>query len=136
MAAEKKRLVHLNKYQIKVLTLVLLPPVIIITVMGVLSSLFFDQLLMAVESGSMSTMLAMLSQWKINFLVGLWVLLTIVILWTYVVSRNLLGAFTRLFRELDEMIAGEREVADLKARDKDDFANELLKRVNLLIKKS
>lgn len=135
MAAEKKRLVHLNKYQIKVLTLVLLPPVIITTVMGVLSSLFFDQLLTAVESGSMSTMLAMLSQWKINILVGLWVLLTLVILWAYVVSRNLLGAFTRLFRELDEMIAGKREVAELKARDKDDFANELLKRINILIKK-
>lgn len=130
MTSKHKRLLYLNKYQVRVLVLALAPPVIIITALAILSSVFFDQLLTAVQSGSTVSLAGFLSEWKLRFLLVLWVLLTVIVIMTYVVSKNLLGAFSRIFRELDEMIAGQRPPAPLTARKHDDLVNELLKRVN------
>jgi len=135
MAAKRKRLFHINRYQSRILLLVLIPPVVIIAVLAVLSNIFFDQLLTAVESGSSTTLVAFLSDWEFTFFLVLWGLLTLMVVVTYVVSKNLLGAFTRLFREMDEMIAGERVKGPLTARKNDGLANALLSRMNRLSEK-
>ena len=57
-----------------------------------------------------------------------------IILWAYKVSSNLVGAFERILRELDEILAG-RGKRHIRARKDDELANELLKRVNALIDK-
>jgi len=130
MPENKKRLFYMNRYQVRVLMLVLIPPVIIILTLSVLSNMFFDQLLSTLEQGSTETMMGFLSDWKMYFLLVLWILLTLIVVMTYVVSKNLLGAFTRLFREMDEIIAGERLKMPLKARKRDALANDLLTRIN------
>ncbi len=130
MSENKKRLFYMNRYQVRVLMLVLIPPVIIILTLSVLSNLFFNQLLSTLEQGSTETMIDFLGDWKMYFLLVLWILLTLIVVMTYVVSKNLLGAFTRLFREMDEIIAGERLKMPLKARKRDDLANDLLTRIN------
>jgi hypothetical protein len=132
MAANRSRLFHLNRYQLRVLLLVLAPPVVIVSTFALLSNLFFDQLLAAVQSGSEATLVDFLSDWRFYFFFLLWGMLALIVLVTYVVSKNLLGAFTRLFREMDEMLAGERAVGPLVARKHDDLANELLDRMNRL----
>ncbi len=132
MAANRPRMFQINRYQIRVLMLVLAPPVIIIAAFAFMSNMFFDQLLAAVQSGSETTLVDFLSDWKLYFFFLLWGLLALIVLMTYVVSKNLLGAFTRLFREMDEMLAGNREPGPLKARKHDDLANELLERMNRL----
>jgi hypothetical protein len=132
MEKQRKRLFYINKYQLRVLLLVLMPPIIIVSALAFLSSAFFNQLMTAIEVGSTTSLIGFLEEWKIRFLVVLWGLLTLVIVLTYTVSKNLLGAFGRLFREMDEMIDGQRETEALSARKHDELANELLSRVNKL----
>ena len=57
-----------------------------------------------------------------------------VIVWAYDVSSRLVGAFERILRELDEIIAGKGK-HHIKARKDDLLANTLLERVNKLIDK-
>ena len=132
MADNRPRVFRINRYQMRVLLLVLAPPVIIISAFAFMSSLFFEQLLEAVQSGSEATLVGFLTDWKLYFFLLLWGMLALIVVMTYVVSKNLLGAFTRLFREMDEMLEGQREPGPLKARKHDDLANELLDRMNRL----
>ena len=57
-----------------------------------------------------------------------------IILWAYKVSNALVGAFERIMRELDDILAGKGK-RHLRSRKEDVLANELLKRVNFLIDK-
>jgi hypothetical protein len=132
MVTQRKRMPSINKYQWRILLLVLTPPVLILSALALLSNLFFDQLLAAVQSGSPTTLMDFLADWRLNFLLILWALLTLVVVITYVVSRNMLGPFSRLLREMDQVLAGERGFGPLKARQHDELANELLQRINRL----
>jgi hypothetical protein len=132
MSERHHRWLHLNKYQIRILVLLLLPAVVITTTLALFSNLFFEQLVAAVESGSKEQMMSLLATWKTSFFFALWVLLSLIVLATYVVCQQLLGAFTRIFRELDEVIAGQSVRRPITARKGDDLANELLKRINLI----
>jgi len=49
-------------------------------------------------------------------------------------SSDLVGAFERITRELDEVIEG-KEKKIIRARIPDELANELLKRINILIQR-
>jgi len=53
---------------------------------------------------------------------------------SFIISRNMVGAFERIVRELDEVIEGKR-VGPLTARRYDVLAKDLLQRVNVLIEK-
>lgn len=132
MPSNKKRLIHMNRYQWRVLVMVLIPPVAIVLCLTLLVKVFFDQLMGAVQAGSTDALLGFLGSWQWVFFFALWGLLALIVITSYVVTQNLLGAFTRLFREMDEMIAGERSKGPFKARKRDDLANELLTRVNRL----
>ena len=48
-------------------------------------------------------------------------------------SRNLVGSFGRIIYELDEIIAG-RTKKTIRTRSNDYLANEILKRINYLVK--
>ena len=126
-----KRLIHLNRYQIRVLVLVLAPVVILFPALALISTLFFDQLVAAVQTGDTISLVDFLEEWKLRFLFALGGLMAIVVTLTFAVSKNLLGAFGRIFRELDEKIAGNRP-GPITARKGDDLANELLRRINVL----
>ena len=74
-----------------------------------------------------------LTLWGVWLFLALAVCFLAVVTSTYVASRNVLGPFDRLLRELDEVLDGRRERKPLGVRPKDDLAKELLKRVNKLI---
>lgn len=60
------------------------------------------------------------------------VLMIIVVFWTLRISGRYFGAYERILKELDEVIAG-REKGPLKTRNGDVICGELLKRINALI---
>lgn len=66
---------------------------------------------------------------------GLTAVLLVIICWMYSVSNRLLGPTIRILRELDEILSGERK-DPLGTRPGDEFFEELVKRINRLIKKS
>ncbi|HBR14232.1 MAG TPA: hypothetical protein DD723_01630 [Candidatus Omnitrophica bacterium] len=69
-----------------------------------------------------------------------WLLLTICLIMvfitfrTYYISNKLLGPFVRIMRELDDVIEGKRKNL-LGVRKGDEMFEEILKRINSLIKK-
>lgn len=64
--------------------------------------------------------------------IGLWSFFIFILYQTFAISLNLVGSFERILHELDETIKGEIR-RHIKVRDHDGLANELLKRVNVLI---
>lgn len=63
------------------------------------------------------------------------VLMIILVFWTLHISSRYLGAYERIIRELDEVLAGQ-EKGPLKARYGDVMFEELLKRINCLIERT
>lgn len=61
--------------------------------------------------------------------------LLIIVCWLYSVSNRLLGPTIRILRELDDILSGERK-DPLGTRPGDEFFEELVKRINQLIKKN
>ena len=59
--------------------------------------------------------------------------LFVILLLSFLISKNLVGAFDRILKELDEVIDG-KDRNKIGVRVRDDLANELLSRVNVLIK--
>ena len=63
------------------------------------------------------------------------VLMVSLVFWTLYVSSHYLGAYERIIRELDEVLAGQGK-GPLKARRGDVMFEALLKRVNCLIERT
>jgi len=61
-------------------------------------------------------------------------LMIFVVFWTFRVSGRYFGAYERIIKELDEILAGRKE-EPLHAREKDVMFEELIKRINVLIEK-
>ena len=74
MAESRPRLFKMNRYQVRIMLLVLVPPIIIIAAFAFMSSVFFEQLLLAVQSGSEATLVDFLIDWKLYFFILLWIL--------------------------------------------------------------
>lgn len=60
--------------------------------------------------------------------------LFIVVYWAYKISNKILGPYSRILRELDEMVEGKRN-KPLRVRDGDEMFGELLKRINTIIER-
>lgn len=56
----------------------------------------------------------------------------LVIVWAYTITNKLVGAFDRILKELDEVIAGKQK-RHLSVRKGDELAEEVVRRINLLI---
>ena len=67
-----------------------------------------------------------------SIIIILWALMFFVLYWAYRVSNQLVGAFDRIIRELDEYLAGKGK-KHIHSRKNDKLAEELLKRINGLI---
>ncbi len=67
-------------------------------------------------------------------LFGMTTLLLIVICWMFYVSNRVLGPSTRVLKELDDVLSGQRK-DPIGTRRGDEFFEELLKRINALILK-
>jgi len=128
----QKRLFRSNKYRKRILSIVLLPTIIICLLISFLILLFHLELVSVILYGEGSLSLEAINQWSFIIVFVLWLIFIIVYIRVHIVSSQLVGAFERIMNEMDEVI-GNKEKKELKAREKDDLANELLKRINLLI---
>ncbi len=128
----RKKFFYLNKYQKQIIALVLIPTLILCILISVFITYFHKEIINFVLYTTNPPSPEFLNRWGNIILIVLWIYLIFVILWVENVSRKLVGAFGRILRELDEIIAG-KEQKSIKARKDDELANELLKRINKLI---
>ncbi len=123
---------HTNKYQRRIIALTFIPSLILCILLTLFIFYFHRELINMILYSSTPPSIQFIRKWGIITLITLWAFFISVIIWAFRVSNNLVGAFERILRELDEMIAG-REYKRLRARSDDDLANELLKRINALL---
>lgn len=128
-AAKRRLFSHVNRFQ---------RPIINVVLTGSFLTLFLA-LCMAYISTDTTYEIAASAQLvpdiKIVVLVVLLLLPLIfyaMIVWGYYVSNKLVGPFERILRELDEIIATKQK-RHVHTRKGDKLAEELLKRINILI---
>jgi hypothetical protein len=124
-----------NKYQEKIVLLSFIPSFCILFVFTV--SLFFirSEIVNNVRNGVHLNYAFVLMHWihhSYNYIIwgvcGIFILSAI---WAFKIAHELLGAFNRIIKELDEVIEGRR-TKSISARPEDGLAQELLKRINVL----
>jgi len=121
-----------NKYQREIIKLAVFPALAFCIIISVFVLRFRFELIDMILYGTRSLSLHFIDQWIIVIMIGLWSFFIFILYQTFAISLNLVGSFERILHELDETIKGEIR-RHIKVRDHDGLANELLKRVNVLI---
>jgi hypothetical protein len=129
---QRKAFVTANQYQRQIVLLAFFPALIMAALIGVLLTLFYNAAIDVILNGGAAKSVALINQWGGLILSSLLILFILILAWIYQVSRDLVGAFERIIRELDDVIAGKGK-RKIQARPKDTLANDLLKRINVLI---
>jgi hypothetical protein len=121
-----------NKYQATIILLTFFPSTVIFLLFICLIFIINPGISDAAFHTSFVYMEKFISRfpWVIALLMGLVLFLSLI--GAYVVSRNIVGAFGRVNRELDEIIAG-RSQQFINSRPEDGLMKDLLKRVNVLV---
>ena len=132
-SGQRQRFWGINRWQRQSIRLSVAPALVLFLFMFVLIEIFQTELRDVIITSSDEATIVALTRWGVWLFAALAACFLAVAASTYVASRNVLGPFDRLLRELDEMLDGRRERKPLRVRPKDDLANELLKRVNKLI---
>lgn len=134
----KRSIATSNKYQEKVIRLLLFPWALLLTILSIAFVIIMSNLVNDVKQGLHIDYGNALLQWlRLNYgyiVFGLCVFFILVVKIAFKVSEELVGPFTRILPELDAVIEG-RSQRKIAARPKDELAKELLKRVNVLIEK-
>ena len=120
-----------NKYQRQIIALAFFPAIIVYAFVAILISVMHRDMVNVIVYGSAATSAQFIYQWTTVILSVLCGILIIILVWAFVVSRNLVGAFERIIRELDKMLE-KGEKWTLRARKNDHLVNDILKRVNKL----
>jgi len=131
---QRRKFLYANQYQRQIVALAFYPSLIIGIIISLLLIQFFKDLVEIIIYGTSRPQIALIMEWAMFVLACLWVPILAVIFIAHSASKNLVGAFGRILRELDEVIEGKKRTP-IKARAKDDLANDLLKRINALIEK-
>ena len=122
---------HLNKFQRKILLPVLISSLAACNVIVLSLALFYFP--------ADHTLIPGLTVNDLKFFLP-WLLLTVsliivfLIFWTYYISNRMVGPYGRVLKDLDDVVAGKSK-KEIKARKGDEMFEELLKRVNTLIRK-
>ena len=135
MKSGNRRFLGINRWQRQSIRLSVAPALVLFMFMFFLIEVFQTELRDVIIVSSDEATIVALTRWGVWLFLALAACFLAVVTSTYVASRNVLGPFDRLLRELDEMLDGRRERKPLVVRPKDDLANELLKRVNRLIER-
>ena len=124
---------HMTKHQRQILRLSLVPSTIFCVVMYFLLRSFQTEVGQAIYTASDVASIKFVSEWAFALLAILLLYLGCGFLWAYAVSNEVVGPFDRIIRELDEVIDGGAR-QPITVRQRDELAEELLKRVNVLVK--
>lgn len=131
--APKRNLFRLNKFQKPIVELILFPFALIFAILFLNIVLFyFDMAKSYIATECVD--IRFFGQRVMASLLILWIFSLFVIIWAHRISNKLVGPFDRVLRELDEVIA-QNSKKKITARDGDELANELLKRINVLIER-
>ncbi len=128
----RRALLHTTKHQRQIIRLSLVPSTIFCVVMYFLLHAFQNDLGEAIYTASDVASIKFVSEWAFALLSILLLYLGCGFLWAYAVSNTVVGPFDRIIRQLDEIIDGARQ--PVTVRDRDELAQQLLKRVNVLVK--
>ena len=131
-ANRRRAVLGSNKYQRQIITLALVPSVIFCLVMYFLLEVFQHDAAQAIIDRSDAVSVVFLTEWGIVLVLTVLLYSGSVFLWAYAVSNQMVGAFERIIRELDRIIEGGAK-GPITARGRDELANSLLKRINVLI---
>jgi hypothetical protein len=120
-----------NKYQRMIIHLVFYPSLVVFCIVTYYISMFTYDVMAAFAANDEASLT--LIKWKTILLLAVITgCFLAIILWAYVVSSRLVGAFERILKELDGILAGEPKHL-FKARRNDALANDLIQRLNALI---
>ena len=124
---------HTTKHQRQIIRLSVVPSTIFCVVMYFLLHAFQNDMGEAIYAASDVASIKFVSEWAFALLSILLLYLGCGFLWAYAVSSDVVGPFDRIIRELDEVIdRGARQ--PITVRQRDELAEQLLKRVNVLVK--
>ena len=132
---KRQRFLSINRWQRQSIKLSVAPVLVLFVFMFLLIEVFQTSLRDVIITSTDEAAIVALTRWGVWLYLALAAWFLAVVASTYVASRNVLGPFDRLLREMDEMLDGRRERKPLTVRPKDDLAKELLKRVNKLIER-
>ncbi len=124
-----------NKYQNSIVYVTFIPSLIIALVITICIILYQLSLMNAVINSEVGPGIEFIKNRGAIIIVVVWVFFMSNMIWAFHVSKNLVGPFVRITRELDEIVNGKAQ-KKIVARPKDGLANELLKPINLLLEKS
>jgi hypothetical protein len=129
----RKPFVAEDKYQRQIVLLSFFPPLLFCIFFSVFVFVMDSEMGKVILSNSPAVIARQVNQWTHLIVSCLFVIYILSLAWSFVVSRNIVGAFGRIIRELDDVIDGKSKKT-IGARTEDKLANELLKRINVLIK--
>ena len=128
----RKKYIHTNKYQRRIIGLAIVPSLLVCFFISIVIKIFHKTLIDVLLFGSVTESVEFINRWAIWIMAGIWTFVVLVVIGAYIVSLNLVGAFERIVREMDEVIDG-KDRKRIIARTNDDLANDLLKRINIFI---
>ena len=134
-SGKRQRFLSINRWQRQSIKLSVAPVLVLFLFMFLLIEIFQTELRDVIITSTDEAAIVALTRWVVWLYLALAAWFLAVVASTYVASRNVLGPFDRLLREMDEMLDGRRERKPLTVRPKDDLAKELLKRVNKFVEK-
>ncbi len=129
----RRAFLHTTKHQRQIIRLSVVPSTIVCVVMYFLLHAFQNDLGEAIYTTSDVASIKFVSEWAFALLSILLLYLGCGFLWAYAVSNDVVGPFDRIIRELDEVIDGGAR-QPITVRQRDELAQQLLKRVNVLVK--
>jgi len=127
-------LFHSNKYQRKIIILPLISAFILCSLLSIIIIFLQNDILKAVLYSKGTETISIINKWAILIIFYLWTFFMIIIVGSFTIASNLVGAFNRIIRELDLIISGKKK-AHIYVRKEDNMATDLIKRINLLIDK-
>ena len=129
---KRKLFFRVTKYQRPIVSLALCPALFLCILITVFVIYYQNELVNMILYTTKPISARIITQWGTIIIGTLWVSFFVLSILSCQISSNLVGAFERIMREMDDIIAGkERRI--IRARPKDDLANELAKRINILI---
>ena len=132
-SSPRKTYLTVNKYQEKIVLMAIAPTAILFSTLLALLIFGNPAIMQRFFNLPLDELMIIIS--KISFVI-VWILFIVTIVFVamvFKVSHNLLGAFGRIIRELDDVIDGKSKNV-IYARPGEELSGDLLKRVNVLIK--
>ena len=131
---KRKGYIHINRYQRPIILITLIPLFILCAVISIyvfyLKKEVVNLILFTTDPPSIRT----INIWGAWILASLWIFFTATSWTVYKISSRYLGPFERILREMDAILAGNGRTV-IRARKGDNLANDLLARINQILKR-